>query len=107
MTTMPSKAIWKNKLSRTLVVRRTVGESMQPKLKPHRLLLATCWYRELKPGDLVVVHHEGMEKVKRIELLEESKMYLLGDNSPLSTDSRQFGWVGTELVVGKVIWPRV
>jgi type IV secretory pathway protease TraF len=38
----------------------------------------------------------------------ESEVYLIGDNRPMSFDSRMFGPVSIDLIVGRavvVIWP--
>jgi type IV secretory pathway protease TraF len=59
----------------------------------------------LVPGDIVVVRHEGLEKIKRIEQIDGVKLFIVGDNQAASTDSRHFGWIDRSAVVGKVIWP--
>ena len=63
--------------------------------------------RELQPGDVVIVSHNGLEKIKRIEKRQGDLIYLLGDNPAASTDSRQFGWVQANSIVAKVIWPKL
>jgi phage repressor protein C with HTH and peptisase S24 domain len=61
---------------------------------------------ELQVGDVVMVLHDGLEKLKRVARLEPARVYVLGDNPAASTDSRNFGWLGIETVIGRVIWPR-
>ncbi len=61
----------------------------------------------LCPGDVVIVSHNGLEKVKRIERQQGDLLYLLGDNPAGSTDSRNFGWVQGDSIVAKVIWPKL
>jgi len=51
------------------------------------------------------VHHNGLEKIKRIEKLKDNRLYILGDNPTASTDSRHFGWLRAEDVLAVVIWP--
>ena len=63
--------------------------------------------RELRPGDVVIVSHDGMEKVKRIAKQQGDLLYLLGDNSSASTDSRSFGWVSAQNIVAKIVWPKL
>lgn len=79
---------------------------MLPTLRPGRLVLVTT--RGLpQEGDVVVVRHGGLEKIKRIERMHEGRLYLTGDNQAHSTDSRTFGWLDLSAVCGRVIWPRI
>jgi nickel-type superoxide dismutase maturation protease len=78
---------------------------MLPALPPERLIVAVRL--RYKPGDIVVVHHDGREKIKRLHSVQNDKVFLLGDNPPESTDSRHFGWLPKEVIVGKVVWPRL
>lgn len=87
-------------------VRRIVGGSMLPALTPGRLVLALRPKR-LNIGDVVILFHDGLEKIKRIEHLEGERVYVLGDNSEASTDSRQFGFIDRNQIMGRVVWPRV
>ena len=88
-------------------VRRVVGVSMHPNLRPGKILYATSVIRKLYPGEVVVVRHHGREKVKRIERVQDNKVFVIGDNLVSSTDSRHFGWIDSGDIVGKVLWPRV
>lgn len=87
-----------------LLVRRVVGESMLPTLPPGRIVVAV--HRRMRPGTVVVIQHEGREKIKRIHAIEGARVYVLGDNPEASTDSRHFGWLPGSNVLGVVIWPR-
>lgn len=87
-------------------LRRVVGGSMAPTLKENQIVLVRPKLRRLKPGDIVVVKHDGREKIKRLNKLDGRMVYILGDNAPASTDSRHFGWLELIAVQGKVIWPR-
>lgn len=62
---------------------------------------------DLRPGDVVIVSHDGLEKIKRIERQQGDLLYLLGDNPGRSTDSRNFGWVQAHHIVAKVVWPKL
>jgi phage repressor protein C with HTH and peptisase S24 domain len=79
---------------------------MAPTLKPGQLVIGRQT-RELRPGDVVIVSHDGLEKIKRIEKQQGDLIYLLGDNAPASTDSRNFGWVQAKAIIAKVVWPRL
>lgn len=63
--------------------------------------------RELHEGDVVIVSHNGLEKIKRIQRHEGNLVYLLGDNPAASTDSRSFGWLPASAIVAKVVWPKL
>ena len=79
---------------------------MLPVLKAGQLVIGRQT-RELRPGDVVIVSHDGLEKIKRIERQQGDLIYLLGDNAAASTDSRQFGWVQASHIVAKVVWPKL
>lgn len=78
---------------------------MLPTLKPGQIVIAHGFYRRLRPADIVVVHHDGLEKIKRIAKIENDQIYLLGDNAKESTDSRTLGWLPASVVRAKLIWP--
>ncbi|MBK8640584.1 MAG: S26 family signal peptidase [Chromatiaceae bacterium] len=87
--------------------------SMYPTLKPgHFILLDTWVYRDVAPqlNDVVVFQHdgEGQWLVKRLsnwpdgELQHHDLFYMLGDNRRVSLDSRSFGGIAEQQLVGKV-----
>jgi hypothetical protein len=63
-------------------------------------------HRQPKVGDIVMISHNGLEKIKRIARYEHGKVYLLGDNPASSTDSRSFGWLDEAEVRGVLYWPK-
>lgn len=79
---------------------------MIPVLPPGTLVFGIRYYRKLKPGHVVVVNHEGKEKIKRIEKIKDSQIFILGDHPETSTDSRQFGWLEKNQVTARIFWPR-
>lgn len=88
---------------------RVTGTSMQPLLQPgEEILINPYAYKEALPqiNDLVVATHpdrEDLEIVKRISYItEDGNLFLLGDNSNHSTDSRSFGTISLDKIVGKV-----
>jgi phage repressor protein C with HTH and peptisase S24 domain len=101
------KSSGKPKKRKLLILRRVVGESMLPTLSPGRVVLATGWHGPLHKEDVVIIRHRGLEKVKRVQHISETGLFVQGDNRTRSTDSHTFGWLDLDTVVGKVVWPRV
>lgn len=89
-----------------MLLRRVVGDSMWPALKPGRIVIAIRTTTRARIGDVIIVRHDGLEKIKRVTDVDIDKVYVEGDNKPYSTDSRHFGWVDITHIQGKVIWPR-
>jgi len=92
--------------------------SMYPTLKPGQFILVDTWLYINEPirlGDVVVFKQKkasGRQQtswlVKRIanwpegEIEQNGLFYVLGDNSSASHDSRRFGGIKQESIVGKV-----
>jgi len=77
---------------------------MLPALKRGQLVIGRQ-AKHFAPGDVVIVSHQGLEKIKRIEKQQGDLIYLLGDNAGASTDSRDFGWLSAKFIIAKVVWP--
>jgi nickel-type superoxide dismutase maturation protease len=82
---------------------------MLPGLKPGQEVLVNARaYRRVapRPGDIVVARHpfrSDLEVVKRVtSQLEDGRFCLEGDNPTDSTDSRSFGPVAREQILGRV-----
>lgn len=80
---------------------------MLPTLKPGEIILGMR-PRDIWVGDVVVIRHRGLEKVKRVLYIGEGmdRIFVIGDNQAHSTDSRSFGWLSTKHVIARVVWPR-
>ena len=102
---MPS--IKQNKLKPTnpIIIRKISGNSMYPELKPRSIVIATTWFRKLKVGDLIIFNHQNIDKIKRISAIKYDAIFVTGDNSDSSTDSRAFGWINLDNVIAKVVVP--
>ena len=79
---------------------------MEPALKPGNLVIG-FGNRVARLGRVVIIQHQGYEKIKRVTAIEESGLRLVGDNRAASTDSRDFGLVPLDTVVAIVRWPRM
>lgn len=85
-----------------LAIRRVVGDSMLPTLKPGQLVLVLQWRLRPKVGQIVIIEHQGLLKIKRITKIRDGKIYILGDNPVQSTDSRTLGWLSYNSIQGIV-----
>ena len=92
---------------------RVEDESMRPTLEPGDYVLVNRWayrFQSPKRGDLVVVRDpEALDRflVKRVsDATGPTEVRLAGDNRIASRDSRAFGPVPLERIVGKV-WIRL
>ncbi len=91
------------KLSKLLFIRRVAGNSMIPALKDGQIIIAST----LKPpsaGSIVVFRHENKEKIKRVKSISNDKIEVIGDNIGASTDSRDFGLIEIDYVIGTVLF---
>ena len=81
---------------------------MQPTLEPGDRVLVRRLGRKTAPslGSVVVTWHPQRSKlrlIKRLKSVEETGLWLLGDNPTESTDSRQLGAVPANLLIGEVV----
>ena len=86
---------------------RVTGESMVPLLKPgDEVLIDAKAYAQHPPciNDIVVAQHpyQDIKLIKRVIALEDGRCFLKGDNALESTDSRAFGAVQPEQILGRV-----
>lgn len=73
-----------------------------------RVVAAKLFFSTLKQGDVVILQDPRTKKpiIKRLKEVKNNACFVLGDNAKESTDSRNFGWIDKQLVVGKVIYPK-
>ena len=79
---------------------------MEPCFKEGDYVLANKLFFSLKKGDVVVIRHpKNREKflLKRINKVLGNKYIASGDNKKYSIDSRHFGPINKDLIVGKLI----
>ena len=87
---------------------RVVGNSMEGTISEGDLII----YKKINPknldlniGDIVVASHPRIKSkliIKRIYKIYQNKFDLRGDNFLSSTDSRKWGLIELDLIVGKV-----
>jgi len=78
---------------------------MMPTLPPNQLVFGRGWFRKIRPGNVVVFDHDGIEKIKRVSEVKAAKYFMLGDHKQASTDSREFGWISRSQIRAKIFWP--
>lgn len=91
---------------------RVEGMSMYPTLKPKRPLLIRKrlnFQKDLRPGNIFVYTcPNGYSVVKRLDKLIFANgtfyLWFLGDNPPVSSDSREYGYVGVENLEGIAVF---
>lgn len=83
--------------------------SMEPSLKSGQYVMVSGFGKKVNEGDIVVLKHpyRNMRLVKRVKSASNGKYFVLGDNETLfGEDSREFGHVGEQQILGKVIFKR-
>ena len=88
---------------------RVQGRSMVPTLSPgQQVLVNPTAYRDRHPqtGDVVVARHPhqtDLVVIKRVGRVDSSALQLLGDNPQQTTDSRDYGPVPIDCLLGQVV----
>ncbi|HEU4914584.1 MAG TPA: S26 family signal peptidase [Candidatus Saccharimonadales bacterium] len=80
---------------------------MEPSLRAGAVVVVRGRTDAIAPGDVVVIKHGGLEKVKRVRFVNGNRLFVIGDNQENSTDSRTFGWLYLSAVKGRIVWPRI
>ena len=86
-----------------MMLRRVSGNSMLPTLTHGQIVYVRRWLYSPRVNDVVMIRHEGLDKIKRIKAIHGHDITVVGDNPQESTDSRQFGVLPVAVVVGKVL----
>jgi signal peptidase I len=83
------------------------GHSMEPLIKNGQsVLISKIPYFFSEPGvkEIVAFNYQGKILIKRIVKKVGTKYFLAGDNLKDSLDSRSFGFVSKDYILGKVIY---
>jgi signal peptidase I len=86
---------------------RIAGHSMEPILKNNDLvLISNIFYIFKHPqiNDIVAFRFDEKFFVKRITKSKNQKYFLEGDNKSDSLDSRGFGWISRNEILGKYFY---
>ncbi len=84
-----------------MFLRRVVGQSMEPEFLAGDFVVG--WRRGITVGQVVLARQAGREVIKRVEKAQGDKVYLRGDNSTESTDSRHYGPVQKSAIIGSIM----
>ena len=82
-------------------------KSMQPNFKEGDFIIVNrLAYIFKKPsiGDVVVVNRSNKIILKRITSVSNEKYFVVGDNKIASKDSRSFGTIDKDSIIGKVMF---
>jgi len=80
---------------------------MVPTLVPDDCVLVR-YGTDYSVGDVIVFTRDENTEIKRIERIEEDGLYVVGDNDLVSLDSRSYGLIPRDTVLGRAIarlWP--
>jgi len=88
-----------------MFMRRVEGNSMVPVLKSGDIVFARkIHHMHIYANSIVIANINGKEIIKRVGIVKNGKVFLIGDNKAASTDSRTFGLVSCSVVLGKVVF---
>lgn len=66
-------------MKKPLLIRRVVGHSMEPAVRPNQLVMASGWFKP-RNQDLVLAEVEGRQVIKRLSLDANNRQQLMSDH---------------------------
>lgn len=91
-----------------LSIFKVMDRSMEPSINDGDYVLVS-WlpyiFSKPKVKDIIVLRYPGKKMIiiKRISRIKGNKYFVSGDNRSLSVDSRTFGPISKEAIIGKVL----
>lgn len=79
------------------------GHSMIPSYAPGEVVLVK-YGASYAVGDAVLIKFTHRTDIKRVKVILGSHVFVQGDNEAVSIDSRNYGPVKNDLIIGKVIY---
>jgi nickel-type superoxide dismutase maturation protease len=86
---------------------KVIGHSMEPTIKNGETVLVTSlfyWFKNPEIDDIVAFREAGKVLIKRVTDVSKEKYCLAGDNRQDSLDSRKFGLISKQKILGKVFY---
>jgi len=87
---------------------KILGHSMEPLLKNGDVILISgllYLFKNPKINDIVAFKEKNGEVlIKRIKEVKNGKLFVSGDNKNDSLDSKDFGYISKEFIIGKLIY---
>lgn len=93
-------------------IRMVSSDSMSPTLNKGELVFVSKLaydvfgyeYKQQLPNDIIAFNRNGELLVKRISYIStDNSLFVIGDNTAVSEDSRTFGLISQKSISGKVI----
>ena len=87
---------------------KIVGHSMEPQIEDGQSILVSVlpyWFKKPQINDIVAFKdNSGKVLIKRIAKVKNGEYFMQGDNQEDSLDSRKFGFISKNQIVGEVIF---
>ena len=80
------------------------GHSLEPAFTADSFGLVRMGEKNLRTGDAVVLKISGELTLKRIQKITPQGYYIIGDNQADSSDSRDYGLISADNIIGKIVW---
>lgn len=79
------------------------GHSMIPSYAPGEVVLVK-YGAQFTVGDVVLIKFTHRTDIKRVKEILGSRVFVQGDHEAVSIDSRNYGPVKNDMIIGKVIY---
>lgn len=86
---------------------KILGHSMEPEIRSGQKVIVSnlpYFFKKPKVNDIVAVEYKKEVLIKRITRLNSNEVFIQGDNQKDSLDSKRFGFINRNKILGKVIY---